>query len=362
MPKHRGFSFGPNQLLLVRLAENCWSGGLERWLRAACPGGVLLDTPLPRSAEATHDLVANIASATSAFPFLAVREDGGSENALRAFLPPLPSPRSAANMGVKAVARLGGLIGEALSLLGFNTNFAPTLDLASPFTERIPGERAFSADPRQVTECGRAFLRGLRLHRILACGKHFPGWGSVTGGPEQGLTISGKPMAALWCEDLLPFRELLPELPMVLISSAAYKAYDFDIPRAASLSSSIVEGLLRMKLGYRGLVVAYDLEDRNVCGTLDLSEAAIQAINAGCDMMIVDQGKTFDTVSQALQAGLEAGKLAPQRLEELRWRIHSAKKSLTPPRGRISNAVLDKLVRRFESFSREFPRQESKIA
>ncbi len=352
----------PNQNLFVRLAENRWTGALERWLRAACPGGVLLDTPLPRSAEATHDLLASIASTTSHPPFLALREEGGSESALRVFLPALPSPRSAATKGVRAAARLGELIGEALSLLGFNTNFAPALDLATPFTEKTLGARAFSAEPHLVAECGGAFLRGLRQHKILACGKHFPGWGSVPSGPEQGLAVSGKPMAALWREDLLPFRELLPQLPMVLVSPAAYKAYDFDIARAASLSPSVVEGLLRVKLAYRGLAVAYDLEDPNVRGTLDLREAAIQAINAGCDMIIVDQGNAFDTVSQTLQAGLEAGKLTPQRLEESLRRIHSAKKGLTPPRGRVSKPALDELARRFEGFSREFSREELKIA
>ncbi|MBZ5565388.1 MAG: hypothetical protein LAP13_23570 [Acidobacteriia bacterium] len=149
---------------------------------------------------------------------------------------------------------------------------------------------------------------------------------------------------------------------MVQVSSAAYKAYDFDIPRAASLSPAVVEGLLRIRLGYRGLALAYDLEDQNVRGTLDLGQAAIQAINAGCDLIIVDQGTSFDTVSQALQAGLDAGKLAPKRLEESLERIRIGQKGLTPPKGKIAKSALDELARRFERFSSEFSREELKIA
>ncbi len=353
---------GPNQLLIARLAESRWSATLERWLRAARPGGVLLDAPLPRTAEAAHDLLMNIAKAAPFVPFLAVCEEGGSHGALEAFSPRLPTPRAAANKSIAAVGRLGELIGDVLSLLGFNTNFAPVLDLATPFTEKTLGSRAFGADARQVAECGRAFVRGLGQYKILACAKHFPGWGSVPCESADTLPVSGKPMAALWREDLLPFRELLPQLPMVLISSAAYKAYDFDIPRAASLSAPIVEGLLRVKLGYRGLAVAYDLENENVPGALDLGEAALQSINAGCDLMVVDEGESFETIGQALQASLETRKLSAERLEESWQRIRAARKGLTPPKGRISKKAWDDLARRFETFSREFPHEELSIA
>lgn len=351
----------PNQLLLVRLKENRWTGTLEGWLRVARPGGVLLDAPLPTAAEAMHDLLAKIAGTVLRLPFLAVREEGGRQGPLAAFLPRLPSPRAAANKSIAAVARLGDLIGEALSLLGFNVNFAPVLDLATPFTEKALGSRAFGADARLVAECGAAFVRGLRRHRVLACGKHFPGWGSVPWETADTLPVSGKPMAALWREDLLPFRELLPQLPMVLVSAAAYKAYDFDFLRAASISSGVVEGLLRVKLGYRGLAVAYNLEDENVRGALALGEAALQSINAGCDLIVVDEGKSFETASQALHAGVETGKLAAPRLGESLERIDAARKALAPPKAKILKKAWDDLARRFQTFAGEFPQEEFRI-
>jgi beta-N-acetylhexosaminidase len=358
------------QLLILRLPENQWSDAQERFLRTAQPVGVLLSAP-PRSIGATSELLHQIARALPHLPFLALAEEGGPEDPLRRLLPVLPSPRAAARKGLPAVARLGELIGEALSLLSFNTNFAPLLDLATPLSEEKLGPRAFSSDPREVAQCGGAFLRGLRRHRILACGKHFPGWGCVPFQPRPGgadrrvsgqPAAAGKPMAALWREDLLPYRELLPHLPMVLISNAAYKAYDFDYPRPASLSSQVVEGLLRIKLGYKGLALAYELESEEMRGTLSLGEASIQSLNAGCDLLVLDREASCHAVRRALQAGLESGKLSRQRLEQALERVRAARKALAPPAGTVSRRALDQLGRRFEAFEKEFRREELKIA
>ena len=342
------------QLLFLRVKETRWNTSLERLLREAAPGGILCSAPLPPSAELTSEFLRKTARAIPHPPFLAAREEGGRADQLGGFFPRLPFPRAAAEISLSAVARLGELVGEALSLLGFNTNFAPLLDLATPFTEKSLGGRTLGSDPKRVAKCGRAFVRGLRHHKILAVGKHFPGWGSVPFENSRDLRVSGKPMAALWREDLLPFRQLLPHLPMLLISSAAYKAYDFDHPRPACLSAQVVDGLLRVKLRYRGLALAYDLESDAVRGRLGLGEAAIQSVNAGCDMLILDEGKPFEEVRSALEAGFASGKLIRERVEQSLERIRAVKQRLTRPPGRITKRNLEKVVRAHESFCKEF--------
>lgn len=350
------------QLLLVTFAEGGWSAARERFLNAVRPAGVLLSARLSHSAEEVSELLAKIAGALPQPPFLVIREEGGLRDPLHRLLPALPSPRAAARKGLSAVARLGELIGEALSLLGFNTNFAPLLDLATPFTEEALGARTFDSDPARVAQCGGAFLRGLRRHKLLACGKHFPGWGSVPLRQPPGQRVSGKPMAALWREDLLPYRALLPQLPMVLVSGAAYKAYNFDHPRAASLSPQVVEGLLRAKLGYRGLALAYELETEEVRGTLDLGEAAIQALSAGCDLLVLGEEASCEVVRRALRAGLESGKLSRLRVEQALERVRGAKQGLEPPPGAVSRRAWEKLAGHIESFGKEFRREELNIA
>jgi beta-N-acetylhexosaminidase len=352
----------PAQLLMVRLEENRWSAALDRFLRTWRPAGVVLAEPLPRSAQATVEFLDKIAQALPVVPFLAIRQEGGARDPFRQFLPELPSLQAAAQKGLPAVARMGELIGEALSLFGFNTNFAPTLDLATPVTAGVLGRSAFSADPQQVAQCGGAFLRGLRQHKILACAKHFPGWGSVPAPGTRALPVSGKSMAALWREDVFPFRELLPQLSMVLVSNAAYKAYDLDLPVPASLSRQVLEGLLRTKLDYRGVAMAFDLESKDVQGLLDLGEAAVQSLNAGCDLLLLDQGSETEAGARALKGALEMGRLPSLRVEQALERVHAAMKFLTSPTGRISQRVLEQLSQRMASFSKGFRPEELKTA
>jgi len=358
------------QLLILRVNELRWDSPLEHLLHRLLPGGILLGTPLTGGAESIHEFLLELARAAPAVPFLAIEEEGGAMDPLRAFLPPLPSPRAAAQKGLAAVTRLGELVGAALQLLGFNTDLAPGLDLAAsegrvcepvenpcrgtPWrapTGETAATLAFSPDPAQVAKCGAAFLRGLERHNQLACGRHFPGLGTAQ---YSGLTeppLVSKSMAELWRQDLVPYRALLLRLPFVLVSTAAYKAYDFDLLQSAGLSPKVVEGLLRVKLDYNGVAIACGLETEAVRGTLDLEEAAVHALRAGCDMLLLEKAEAAERAHGALSAARESGKLPSGRVEQALKRIQHAKKGLKPPRGMLSRRSLDRVVRNFKDFS-----------
>ncbi|MGD0126114.1 MAG: glycoside hydrolase family 3 N-terminal domain-containing protein [Terriglobia bacterium] len=350
------------QVLFLKLNQPRWNSSLEQTLRSLAPGGVLVDAPLHGGAENVREFLSKAASLIPTVPFLALREEGGLMNPLKAFLPPLPSPRAAAGKGRACVERLGELVGAALELLGFNTDFAPLLDLASPGLNpgsgtpwRAPTEtRTFSADPQQVAECGGAFLEGLEGHEVRACGKHFPGLGGARTAGATELPLVSKSMAELWREDLVPYRALLPRLPLVLVSAAAYKAYDFDLPQSAGLSPKIVEGLLRVKLGYDGMAIAYGLETEAVRGTLSLEEAAVEAVGAGCDMLVVEEPQAAERVHAAWCAALHSGKLPGPRVEQALKRIQHVKRGLRPALSKLSRRSLDKLIKRFTAFSAAF--------
>jgi beta-N-acetylhexosaminidase len=363
------------QLLILKLNEWRWSSSLELFLHRLLPGGILLGGPLTSGAESIHEFLLKLARALPTVPFLAIEEEGGAMDPLRAFLPPLPSPRAAAGKGLAAVTRLGELVGAALQLLGFNTDLAPGLDLASRASgkgscepvenpcrgtaRRAPtGEtaetRAFSPDPPQVAKCGAAFLHGLERHNLLACGRHFPGLGTAQYSSPTEPPVVSKSMAELWREDLVPYRALLPRLPLVLVSIAAYKAFDFDLLQSAGLSPRVVEGLLRVKLGYNGVAIACGLESEAVRGTLQLGEAAVHALRAGCDALLLEKAEAAEVVHQALREACESGRLANPRVEQALKRIQLAKKGLKPPSGRLSGRSLDRVVREFAEFSSGF--------
>jgi beta-N-acetylhexosaminidase len=342
------------QLLILKVNGLRWDSSLEHIFRRLRPGGVVIDGPLTGGPEGVCEFLSKLARAAPAVSFLAIEEEGGAMDPLRAFLPPLPSPRAAAEKGLAAVTRLGELVGAALQLLGFNTDLAPGLDLASRSSEKTSETRAFSPDPQQVAKCGAAFLRGLERHNLLACGRHFPGLGTAQYSSPTEPPLVSKSMAELWREDLVPYRALLLQLPLVLVSTAAYKAYDFDLLQSAGLSPRVVEGLLRVKLGYKGVAIACGLETEAVRGTLDLGEAAVHGLRAGCDMLLLEKAEAAEVAHEALSTARESGKLPSPRIEQALKRIQLAKKGLKPPSGRLSRRSLDRVVREFTEFSSNF--------
>ena len=350
------------QLLFIGLEENRWSAALERRLRAWQPAGVFLTTRNIRSPGSTAELLARIARALETPPFLALEEEGGMADPLRKFFPPLPSPRIAARRGPSAVARLGELIGAAIRLLGFNTNLAPVLDLSHASADAHTGARSFSTDADQVERCASAFVRGLERHRVLACGKHFPGLSVATLDRHSGLLVVGKPMAAMWRADLVPYRRLLSRLPLVMVSHAAYKAYDFDLLRPATVSVNVLEGLLRVKLGYAGVAVSADLVSEPLRRTLEPERAAVEAVNAGCDLLLVGREEAAEGILTSLGKSLEAGSLSAQRVVQALGRLRLAKRGLAPPSGKLSKLALEKLAGRLEDFAKQCGTREQKIA
>ena len=181
------------------------------------------------------------------------------------------------------------------------------------------------------------------------------------------MPIVGKPMAKLWREDLLPFRQLLPQLTLVKMSYATYKAYDFDLAVQAMYSPNVLEGLLRVKLGYRGLTVVDLYEaiteiskalpssgsDEERAVSLNV-EAFAKSIMAGCEMQVVRWGGTsHDLIDVALKKALDAGTLLKRRADEALKRIRRAKKGIRRPSGKFSKRDFDRLCRQFEDFRRE---------
>lgn len=349
------------QFLLLEIEDEGWNASLERRLRALRPGGILLSARSLRTPETTAELLAKIAAVLPEPPLLAIEEEGGRVDPLRAFFAPLPSPRAAAGKGLKAVARAGELTGAALKLLGFNTVLAPLLDVAPPGSEDT---RTFSPDPQVVAACGKAYLDGLERHKILACVKFFPGLGSAVVDGQSAMPLVGKTMAKLWREDLVPYRALHNRLPLVMVGHGAYKAYDFDLPRPATLSSSVVEGLLRVKLGYRGVAVADDLTSEAIRRTIDAQEAAVKSLNAGCDLLRVDgsKEKTAAAVLDGLKRGLETGKITAARAKEAAARLQRIRKVFVPTRAKFPHRDFDRLACEFEKFAGEFRSQGEKIA
>ena len=287
------------QLFLIGLEGSAWDPTGENLLNEFRPGGVIffrhnITTP-PEFSDFVRRVAAFLSQPSSLPPFLALDLEGGTVDRLRDVLAPLPSARDAAQAGL--ARDLGRVAGRELAAFSLNVDFAPVLDLGSPESRVVLGSRTAGESPEQVARFGEEFLAGLAESGVLGCGKHFPGLGSGRADSHQEMPRIEKDERLLWQEDLYPFRALASRLPMVMVAHAAYPGLEIGPspggaeppvhPLPASLSRKIVAELLKERIGFPGLVLADDMEMGGVLADRSIGEAAVCAIRAGCDLMLV---------------------------------------------------------------------------
>ena len=247
------------QLLIMGFDGSEPTPGLRQMLVMLKPGGVILFARNILDARHTWELLRVCRESVETPMFLCVDMEGGTVDRLKNAIAPAPSAESVASTQDKKLFRAHGrLIGEEVHALGFNTDFAPVLDLSFAASRSVLTSRTVSHDPKQAAIYAREFLKGLGEARVLGCGKHFPGLGEAHLDTHQMLPLITKPWKRMWAEDLYPYRALRREMAFVMVAHAAYPAVTKSgIP--ASLSTKWITEILWRRIGYRGLVISDDL-------------------------------------------------------------------------------------------------------
>ena len=132
-----------------------------------------------------------------------------------------------------------------------------------------------SADPKETVIYAREFLAGLRAAGVLGNGKHFPGLGEGKLDSHHNLPVIQKPWNRLWAEDLAPYRALRRELPFIMVSHAAYPG-GHGGQNSGFAVEEVDHGILRKKIGYRGLIASDDLEMGGVLAAAPIEQAAVE--------------------------------------------------------------------------------------
>lgn len=290
----------PGQLLIIGFDGTDMTPRLSSLLKRIQPAGVILFARNIKSPEQTRLLVRDCQKCVTTPLFTCVDLEGGSVDRFRDVLGPAPSAADVFASGDRNLFRKHGqVIGENCRALGFNVDFAPVLDLAFEASRSVMSSRSVSANPRESVAYAREFLSGLRAAGVLGCGKHFPGLGEGKLDSHHKLPVIQKPLNKLWSEDMLAYRMLRAQLPMVMISHAAYPAVTHD-KTPASLSKKWITGILRKRIGYRNLIVSDDLEMGAVLSAAPVDKAAVEHIRAGGDLCLVCHRE--DYVTQAYDA------------------------------------------------------------
>lgn len=321
------------------------------------PAGVILFARNIQSAEQTWQLLRDCQKCVDLPLFNCVDLEGGAVDRFRDALGAAPSAADVFSSGDPSLYRKHGeIIAANCRALGFNVDFAPVLDLAFEASRSVMGSRAVSADPRETVLYAREFLAGLRAANVLGCGKHFPGLGEGKLDSHHELPVIEKPLKKMWDEDLLPYRTLRRELPMAMISHAAYPQVTRD-RTPASLSTAWITDILRKKIGYRNLIVSDDLEMGGVLAAAPIGEAAVEFIGAGGDLCLICHRE--DYVLQAHEALLKTAerdsRFARRVRDAARHVLAFKKKSgKTLKLGRApSSAAVEKLSRKLWEFGEQ---------
>ncbi|MEM9104582.1 MAG: beta-N-acetylhexosaminidase [Pseudomonadota bacterium] len=183
--------------------------------------------------------------------------------------------------GLRAAWLLGRLHAFDLTAFGINVDCIPVLDVPVEGVHDVIGDRAFSTDPRAVTELGRAVMKGLTDGGMLPVIKHIPGHGRTMVDSHLKLPVVDANLGELSATDFMPFAALA-DAPMAMTAHIVFRALDPDNP--ATTSARIIEKIIRGQLGFDGLLMTDDTSMKALSG--DFAQKADAIFGAGCDVIL----------------------------------------------------------------------------
>jgi len=259
--------------------------------------------------------------------WVSVDQEGGRVARLKAPFTEWPPMATLGRAGDVALAeRFARALAAELKAVGFTLDYTPVLDVLTNPKNPVIGDRALAEKADDVARLGAAIVRTLQGEGIAACGKHFPGHGDTSVDSHHDLPIVEHPPERLREVEFVPFRAAI-DARVATIMTAHVLVPALDEQRPASLSHAIVTGILRDELKYDGLVVSDDLEMKAIAKEYAAPEAAVLAIAAGCDAMLICSGDTDKQAAslEALVHAVESERVRLSRVEDALRRQQRAK-------------------------------------
>lgn len=301
---------------------------IEKMIRERNIGGVLLFGYNMESKTQMSSLVSSLQElALGTDPdiplFVAVDQEGGEISSAPWVSPQPPAAEVGARGDAEEAYEIAEQMGIELKEAGINTNFAPVVDTG--FGAAI-GSRSYGENPDLVSKMGVAAIEGYRDAGLVMSAKHFPNHGVATADSHVELPVVNHDMETILNYDLPPFHAAVEaDVPMVMVGHLIYPAIDPVNP--TSLSPEAIE-LLREDVGHEGIVVTDDLSMAAASGEGNPSDAAVAAVKAGADLLIIsspaqEQADAYEAVVNAV----ESGEVSRGQLERSVERIVEVKKS-----------------------------------
>lgn len=293
-------------------------------------GGVILFSRNIEAPEQVAELSAESEALGRAIPaWVSVDQEGGRVARLKEPFtkwPPMATLGRAGTQSIRLAERFARALAEELLAVGITLDYAPVLDVHTNPKNPVIGDRALAETADEVARLGSVIIRALQGAGVAACGKHFPGHGDTSADSHHELPLVEHAPDRLRAIEFEPFRAAIAE-QVAFIMTAHVLVPSIDEHRPASLSPKIVQELLRDELKYDGVILSDDLEMKAVSARYDVPDAAVDAIRAGCDGLLICsgdvdlQGRTLE----ALVRAVESGRIPAKRRDDAFARLKRAK-------------------------------------
>jgi len=298
-------------------------------------GGVILFARNIAEPEQVAELCAEAARLLPDMPpWVSVDQEGGRVARLKAPFTKWPPMATLGRSGdPKLAERFARALGAELRAVGISLDYAPVLDIHTNPKNPVIGDRAIAENAEQVSALGAVIVRALQAEGVAACGKHFPGHGDTGTDSHLELPIVEHPPDRLRAIEFAPFRAAI-EAQVATIMTAHVFVPSLDEERPATLSKRVVADLLRHELGFEGVILSDDLEMKAIAAAYAVPAAAVLAIEAGCDGLLICSGD-YATQAAALEElvhAVEDGRLRTNRVEDaLKRQLRAKERFLGAP-------------------------------
>lgn len=345
------------QLFIFGFRGHTLTPELQKTVTTLKPGGLILFgrniKTLTQVAKLNSDLQKLSLTKNKMPLLLAVDQEGGAVTRIKTS-PPLPSAYTIGGTNEPTLAfQAGKVTGEMLSVLGFNMNLAPVLDMTDEKLDSFISVRSFSASPSLISSMGLAFAQGLAEARILPVAKHFPGHGPILLDthhmtPQRRLSLS-----TLMSSELIPFTEFASSsIPSgIMVAHIVYPELDASL-NPATYSHKLVSDLLLDQLKFKGLVMTDDIEMAGAASLKNVEDRAVAAVLAGNDLIMVGWTPSLQRKAvHGVLAAVKSGKIPMERINQSVRKIISMREKLSPATLRVpaSTPVAKTIAQRFKN-------------
>lgn len=305
------------QLLMFAFQGDSYNDQLETQIKKLNVGGIIYFSRNIKSKEQVKELNQKIKQNAKIPPFIALDQEGGIVQRIVEKMPAFPGAMaiSASQMDNYDVCYE---VGKELRSIGFNVNFAPVADCNNNPLNPVINSRSYSDDPKVCGWYASRASQGFQDALILPTSKHFPGHGDTKVDSHLSLPMVDKTIDELEKMEFVPFQETIKNgIDGIMASHILYPALDDKFP--ATLSQKIITGVLKEKMGFKGLIVTDSLTMGAIYNTYSHREIVRYACNAGIDLLVfcgkADINDQIDIYNSFIEE-VKIGNIPLERIEE----------------------------------------------